>query len=334
MKRLGSRAFLFLLCTLFYCEFLVYYFVLSQCSYPTSSSTSESMRAMVLADTHLLGSRKGHWFDKLRREWQMHRAFQTAQTYFSPQHVFFLGDLFDEGLWCPPAEFEYYVQRFHSLFPSGKDTRIHVVPGNHDMGFHYALSPYLDKRFKSAFNTKAVQLKVINKVPFVLINSMAFEGDDCFLCKPAVKALKALEQKLNGLPPPVLLSHFPLYRRSDAHCSEPDEAPPEEKEVLFRERWECISSDSSNLLLSLIRPKLVLSGHTHHGCNTTHGQGVTEISISSFSWRNKVNPAFLLTTFDPLGNYEVSKCYMPNEDNVINAYIGSFILFCLSLVIV
>jgi len=202
------------------------------------------------------------------------------------------------------------------------------------MGFHYALSPYLDKRFKSAFNTKAVQLKVINKVPFVLINSMAFEGDDCFLCKPAVKALKALEQKLSDMPPPVLLSHFPLYRRSDAHCSEPDEAPPEEKEVLFRERWECISSDSSNLLLSLVRPKLVLSGHTHHGCNTTHGQGVTEISISSFSWRNKVNPAFLLTTFDPLGNYEVSKCYMPNEDNVINAYLGSFILFCISLVIV
>ena len=161
-------------------------------------------------------------------------------------------------------------------------------------------------------------------------------------------------------------------------------------------RWECISSDSSNLLLSLIRPKLVLSGwnhhmtqnslfwlwlslnisgHTHHGCNTSHGQGifyfhwsrfffmdkfffsifihkiflrslipppsinvitpgVTEISISSFSWRNKVNPAFLLTTFDPLGNYEVSKCYMPNEDNVINAYIGAFILFCISLVIV
>ena len=72
MKRLGSRAFLFLLCTLFYCEFLVYYLVLWQCSYPTSSST-ESTRAMVLADTHLLGSRKGHWFDKLRREWQMHR---------------------------------------------------------------------------------------------------------------------------------------------------------------------------------------------------------------------------------------------------------------------
>jgi hypothetical protein len=28
---------------------------------------SGEVRAMLLADTHLLGSRKGHWFDKLRR---------------------------------------------------------------------------------------------------------------------------------------------------------------------------------------------------------------------------------------------------------------------------
>jgi hypothetical protein len=36
----------------------------------------------------------------------MHRAFQTAITYFQPDVVFFLGDLFDEGKWCPPEEFE------------------------------------------------------------------------------------------------------------------------------------------------------------------------------------------------------------------------------------
>ena len=88
-----------------------------------------------------------------------------------------------------------------------------------------------------------------------MINSMAFEGDDCFLCKPAVKAVRELKevlkhinqvvknidieyvQKLAGLPPPILLSHFPLYRKSDALCSEPDEAPPHEKGALFRERW-------------------------------------------------------------------------------------------------
>ena len=81
---------------LFYNEFLVYYLVLLQCGYPASSSgsssgTSSGTSVMILADTHLLGSRLGHWADKVRREWQMFRSFQTAQTLFTHQHVFFLG---------------------------------------------------------------------------------------------------------------------------------------------------------------------------------------------------------------------------------------------------
>ena len=72
---------------------------------------------MFLADTHLLGTRLGHWFDKLRREWQMHRGFKTAYQYFQPEVVFFLGDLFDEGKWCGKAEFNEYAQRFQTLFP-------------------------------------------------------------------------------------------------------------------------------------------------------------------------------------------------------------------------
>ncbi len=42
-----------------------------------------------------LGSRNGHWLDKLRREWQMHRAFRTAVAYFRPEAVFFLGSVAD-----------------------------------------------------------------------------------------------------------------------------------------------------------------------------------------------------------------------------------------------
>jgi hypothetical protein len=81
-----------------------------------------------------------------------------------------------------------------------------------------------------------------------------------------------------------------------------------------------------------VKPRLVLSGHTHHGCNTSHGPGVTEITVSSFSWRNKRNPAFLLVSFSE-DDYHVSKCYMPDEDDVINVYIGSLVLFCVSLII-
>jgi len=63
-----------------YNEWLVYYFVLLQCQWPTLSietndftvndedgTANSVLHVMVLADTHLLGIREGHWFDKLRR---------------------------------------------------------------------------------------------------------------------------------------------------------------------------------------------------------------------------------------------------------------------------
>ena len=94
LKKLSQRILVILSIALFCNEFLIYYMVLSSCSYPKELPSGPSISAMALADTHLLGSRNGHWFDKLRREWQMHRTFQTAQTIFSPQHVFFLGKNF------------------------------------------------------------------------------------------------------------------------------------------------------------------------------------------------------------------------------------------------
>jgi hypothetical protein len=60
---------------LVYNEFLVYYLVLLQCTWPVLDISESqyqdfaktSLKAMILADTHLLGSREGHWFDKMRR---------------------------------------------------------------------------------------------------------------------------------------------------------------------------------------------------------------------------------------------------------------------------
>lgn len=42
-----------------------------------------------------------------------------------------------------------------------------------------------------------------------------------------------------------------MYRESDAECFEPDEAPKEEKNYKFRERWECISRESSEFVSTL-----------------------------------------------------------------------------------
>ena len=220
-----------------YCEVLIYYLVLLGCSWPQLSKLEQDftikppndihrkpLHVMLIADTHLLGSREGHWFDKLRREWQMYRSFQSARFLFEPHVVIFLGDVTDEGKWCSDQEWETTVQRFHSLFSVPSDTKLYVLAGNHDVGFHYDVSDGHLKRFEQSFQAPYVRLITIDddQVHFILINSMAFEGDQCRLCARAEQELQSVVNELSqsgAWTKPVLLSHFPLYRVSDANCS-------------------------------------------------------------------------------------------------------------------
>lgn len=114
-------------------------------------TNEDPVKILVIADTHLLGSRRGHWFDKLRREWQMYRSFQTAMALHKPELVFVLGDLMDEGQHCSREEFEGYVKRFYRLFRVPEGIKMYVAVGNHDIGFHYRLVILLDLKF--VFNT-------------------------------------------------------------------------------------------------------------------------------------------------------------------------------------
>ncbi|XP_054716513.1 metallophosphoesterase 1-like [Uloborus diversus] len=323
----------------FLCEILIYYIVLLQCTWPQiqTHTRHSTVKAVLLADTHLLGPRFGHWFDKLRREWQMYRTFQTTMTLHNPHVVFILGDVFDEGQHCTEEDFNNYVKRFHSLFFVPENTKLYVVIGNHDIGFHYHISDYLKERFEKSFNISSVEMITIKNNVFVLVNSMALHGDDCFLCKPAEEKLREISnilrcskgdediecKKFGPLPafsPPIFLQHFPLFRPSDAHCRESDSAPEEIINEPFRETWECLSRESTSKVLSLLEPRAVFSGHTHHGCFTMHKEKIPEWTIPSFSWRNKKNPSFILATFAP-DAFRINKCHMPNENTVIDLYI-------------
>ena len=119
-----------------------------------------------------------------------------------------------------------------------------------------------------------------------------------------------------------------------------DVLPEEEKRKSFRPLWDCLSKKSSDLLLNKIKPRFVISGHTHHGCRVKHrisvpgrrelndyeeneeeeDLDVNEISVASFSWRNRNNPNFLLAkiTQDTLA---LTKCYLPQENSVIRLYV-------------
>lgn len=346
---------------IFYCEFLHYYFVLLLCKWPTlphqqaegtiGGMKSAPLKAMILADTHILGSRHGHWLDRVRREWMMERSFKATMTIYNPQVIFFLGDLLDEGKWCSNEEFRYHVKRFRKMFEVPSGTEVYVVDGNHDIGFHYMISDFNRKRFSKAFSTSPVQMVHVEGATFVLLNSMAMEGDGCKLCSEAVNALEDISWELkcakgisegkdmppicNGLnkfkySPPILMQHFPMYRPSDSNCTLPDSAPLAEKDIPFREKWDCLSQEASKQLFDWINPRLIISGHTHHGCYILHNDITPEWTVASFSWRNKNNPSFLLAVITDT-NFEVSQCFLPNEYTVWTIYITGGLLILISL---
>ncbi|XP_013201242.2 metallophosphoesterase 1 [Amyelois transitella] len=323
----------------FYCEYLIYYVTQVQCEWPALKKEYAQdvtpVYAMVLADTHLLGSRNGHWFDKWRREWQMHRAFQTAMTLHGPEAVFVLGDLFDEGKWCPEKEFNEYVDRFHKLFRVPEGTAMYTVVGNHDIGFHYRITPHLAYRFESKLSAPPVRLVTIKDNHFVLINSMAMEGDGCSLCSRAINEIERIEDilkcssgstlckgnvVLKKYSRPIIMQHYPLYRESDSICTEPDAAPLPDRNSLFEERWDCLSRESTEYLVERLRPRSAFGGHTHHSCvvrhsfvpTADHKIEFTEYTVPSFSWRNRLDPKYYLLTITP-EEVRVSKCGLPRE---------------------
>ncbi|XP_059975102.1 metallophosphoesterase 1 isoform X3 [Mesoplodon densirostris] len=323
---------------LLFCEFLIYYLVIFRCSWPAVKTPTDAgglgtpepvLRAMFLADTHLLGAVRGHWLDKLRREWQMERAFQTALWLLQPEVVFILGDVFDEGKWSSSQAWADDVGRFWKIFRHPPHVQLRAVAGNHDIGFHYQMNTYKIKRFEKVFNPERLfSWKGIN---------VALEGDGCDICSGAEAELLEISHRLNcsreqehrpqecgdgqRLPAsaPILLQHFPLYRRNDANCSGEDAAPPDEKYTPFKERYDALSQEASRKLLWWLRPRLVLSGHTHSACEVLHGAGVLEVSVPSFSWRNRNNPSFIMGSVTPT-EYALAKCYLPCEDTVLTTY--------------
>uniref|UniRef100_A0A915D138 Calcineurin-like phosphoesterase domain-containing protein n=1 Tax=Ditylenchus dipsaci TaxID=166011 RepID=A0A915D138_9BILA len=294
-------------------EYLVYYLFLNKCSWPRVDN--ETTNVMVLADIHLLGVRRGYLVDKLRREWQMYIAFQTAMSLFSPQAVFFLGDLFDEGLWGDDATFSTYTRRFDSLFFTPKNTRRFFAVGNHDIGFHDEITPQLLKRFTTHFNIpNGVEHVELNNHIFVLINSMALEGDHCWLCSKAENEIDRFSQILNctntqniscnsslTIPysRPILMQHFPLFRKSDESCEDSNDlAPPGIIEDQFRQKLDCLSENSTLYLIEKLKPRAAFGGHVHFGCRTSWKKPVSfvEYTVPSVSSRNNWSPSFHLVS--------------------------------------
>ena len=194
---------------------------------------------------------------------------------------------------------------------------IHSINGNHDIGFHYTMTQKLKTRFDTSFETDSVKLMTINDINFVTINSITMEGDYCHLCSDAEEKLNVLSSHLcpNFIcsSDPIVLTHFPLFRQSDSHCGHDWDSMPESlKYEPFVQKWDCLSENATKLIIDSLKPRLVITGHSHYGCVTRHANSLYEWTVSSFNYRNNQNPSLLLAKITK-NHYSISKCILVNE---------------------
>lgn len=163
-------------------------------------------------------------------------------------------------------------------------------------------------RFENYLNFSNVHLYTIKQIHFVMINSMAMEGDNCTFCSEAESALRNISRTLHCMQnpqeaecartrrhpysQPIIMQHFPTYRISDTVCREHEAQDIE----AFRERFHVLSKDATNMLGELIKPRLAFAGHSHFYCHNINQLGIHEYTVASFSWRNNVNPSFMLVS--------------------------------------
>eukprot|EP01089_Gocevia_fonbrunei_P017701 TRINITY_DN5818_c0_g1_i1.p1 TRINITY_DN5818_c0_g1~~TRINITY_DN5818_c0_g1_i1.p1 ORF type:complete len:396 (-),score=36.15 TRINITY_DN5818_c0_g1_i1:182-1369(-) len=351
----------------FYCEYAVYYSVLYSCSWPTLDSQQGSdttLAFLVLGDPHLIG-KSGHWFDRLRREWQMERSFSSAITLFQPEFLLLLGDAFDEGAsYSAPQTnaFENDFKRFNRIFNSS-DIPIYVAIGNHDLGFHSDLhrKPHTLGRWEKYFG-EANRMFTVKNQPFLMLNSMTFANDNCQYCNATedrLSALTAPDPEATAEVKPILLLHFPLYRANEKECEEIDInsaflqkmdeyrdsslMEQEHNKPVFdhtnRPGYDTVSKDATNNILTAAKPMFVFSAHTHYFCAYRHiledGTTVQEVTVSTFNWRNRNDPSFLLVKVDPLAaEVKYSVCRLPQERTVAYIYAAGALFWTLLFVFV
>uniref|UniRef100_A0A1I8FCN6 Metallophos domain-containing protein n=1 Tax=Macrostomum lignano TaxID=282301 RepID=A0A1I8FCN6_9PLAT len=143
---------------------------------PTSRSMASGDAA---GDTHLLWA--GGRATELRREWQMERAFQTSLFLHRPRLLLSRRPVrrrqMGRRLRVPAP-----LGPFSRMFRVPDGTRLLVVAGNHDIGFHYDVTQHKVDRFEAAFHLAAVQLVSIGGVNFVLANRRRIRRRRLLLC--------------------------------------------------------------------------------------------------------------------------------------------------------
>ncbi|KAJ3673211.1 hypothetical protein LUZ60_006585 [Juncus effusus] len=368
------RLTIFLCClwsvTILYGEMVSYWVPLWTCSWP--SSNDNQAKIAVIADPQLMDSTthgfapKSFLLESVQfiTDIYMRRAFYSSILPFKPDMILFLGDHFDGGPYLSDEEWQGSLSRFKHIFGLNEQRKnpyipIHYLSGNHDIGYSafYTQHPEVISRYEKEFGKRNYNFSV-GKVDFIVVDAQTLDGP-----KRETETTSSWDfinniSKSNSQNPRVLLTHIPMYRPDGTPCGKYRSSPIINQRVHYSAfdhgvRYQnYLTKETSNLLLSLLNPILVLSGHDHDQCTVSHSTpsgSATEHSLGTLSWQQgNLYPSFMLlsvasgNSFNDSSSNSDSKpnqlvstqlCFLPMQTHIYIWYLCHAILTLLLLAI-
>ncbi|KAJ6701092.1 METALLOPHOSPHOESTERASE ISOFORM E [Salix koriyanagi] len=286
----------------------------------------------------------------------MRRAFFASILPFKPDVVLFLGDYFDGGAFLSDEEWQESLHRFKHIFGLNDDgilrnIKVYFIPGNHDVGYASISShnPKVIERYEGEFGIRNRRF-TIGKVEFVAVDSQTIDGRlQGNLASVSWEFIKNVSIDVQLLPR-VLLSHIPLYRRDYTYCGPHRSSPIINQRITYSAHnheivyQNYLTEESSNQLLDMIKPALVLSGHDHDQCTVTHESKfgpVKEHTVGTLSWQmGNLYPSFMLLSASNSASSNISApeaavmtqlCYLPMQTHIYIWYLSLFAVTLLTL---
>ncbi|KAL3511545.1 hypothetical protein ACH5RR_024262 [Cinchona calisaya] len=286
----------------------------------------------------------------------MRRAFLSSILPFKPDVILFLGDYFDGGPILSHKEWQESLSRFKHIFDLNMlqkttNTKVYFLSGNHDIGYEalHSQMPEVIMRYEKEFGARNYKF-ALGKVDFVAIDSQTLDGNSQGTLTSATWNFISNVSQDSGSTPRVLLTHIPLYRPDWTSCGPHRSSPiinqgisrsPYNQQITYQ---NYITEKSTNNLLNLIRPALILSGHDHDQCTVTHISKygpVEEHTLGTISWQQgNLFPSFMLLSAsnnsfpDGFALEDVissNLCFLPVQTYI---YIWYLVLFIMTLLIV
>ncbi|OMO83298.1 hypothetical protein CCACVL1_11447 [Corchorus capsularis] len=287
----------------------------------------------------------------------MRRAFFSSILPFKPDVILFLGDYFDGGPYLSDEEWQESLSRLKHMFGLNTEEiyssiKVYHLPGNHDIGYAslQSLKPEVVSRYEKEFGSRNYHF-MIGKVEFIAIDAQTLDANRQGSVASASWNFVSNVSSDRPLHPRVLLTHIPLYRPDWTDCGRHRSSPIINQRVLFSHDQEIryqnyVTKESSNQLLELIEPVLVLSGHDHDQCTVNHESKrgpITEHTLGTISWQQgNLYPSFMLLSVSNSSLPEASwpekallshLCFLPMQTHIYIWYIILFILTILALLL-